>query len=312
MHHKALYRITAGWTPQILSGVRVSTFILVVALGGLLAQIAGCADKGAEPAQDLSGLKGQSEGVFDTQRSRERRAKARVGGESGEAETGSWSIALGSIAAGPTSQVEAMGTLNRARELGLASARLERRGDRTMLMYGAYRGPDDPSAAADLARVRGLTMDGMRPFGNATLTPPMGGSLAGAVPEYDLGTARRRFGDRALYTLQVGVYQKEGTEPPTDEELDEIRAAAEKAALDLRRMGEEAFYYHGARRSTVTVGLLGEEDAARGGVVRDSPKVRDLQRKHPLNLVNGQGVRTRVKGQTEFELQKSFLVAVPE
>jgi hypothetical protein len=287
----------------------VSTFILVVALGGLLAQIAGCADKGAEPAQDLSALKGQSEGVFDTQRSRERRARAR---ESGEAETGSWSIALGSIGAGPTSQVEAMGTLNRARELGLASARLERRGDRTMLMYGAYRGPDDPSAAADLARVRGLTMDGMRPFGSATLTPPMGGSLAGAIPEYDLGTARRRFGDRALYTLQVGVYQKEGAEEPTDEELDEIRGAAEKAALDLRRMGEEAFYYHGPRRSTVTVGLLGEEDAARGGVVRDSPKVRELQRKHPLNLVNGQGVRTRVKGQTEFELQKSFLVAIPE
>jgi len=309
MRHKGLCRITAGWTPHILCGVRVLGILLTSSLAVLTAPISGCADKAKEPLKELDAMQGQSEGVFDTKRSRERRAKAQ---ESAPDESGGWTIMLGTIAAGPTSQVEAMGTLSRARDLGLGSTRLERRGDRSLLMYGSYSGPNDPGAAQDLARVRAITADGMRPFAGAVLAPPMTVSLSGAIPEYDLGTAYRRFGKRALYTLQVGVYQKEGEEALTKEELGAIRAAAEKAALDLRRTGEEAYYYHGSRRSTVTVGLLGEEDAARGGIVRDSPKVRDLQRRHPLNLVNGQGVRTRVKGQAEFELQKSFLVAIPE
>jgi len=309
MLHNALYRITVGWTPQILFGVRVLGLLLTCWAGVLVAPMSGCADKSQESSKELESLKGEAAGVFDTKRSRERRAQAR---ESETSQGGAWTITLGTIPAGPTGQVEAMGTLSRARELGLGSAKLERRGDRSMLMYGSYTGPDDPAAAQDLARIRAITADGIRPFGSAVLTPPMTGSLAGAIPEYDLGTAYRRFGKRALYTLQVAVYQKEGDEAVTDEELDEIRTAAEKAAIDMRRTGEEAFYYHGPRRSTVTVGLLGEEDAARGGVVRDSPKVRELQKRHPLNLVNGQGVRTRVKGQADFELQRSFLVAIPQ
>jgi hypothetical protein len=271
------------------------------------AAMVGCGGGPDVDPEKASQIRAEAPGVFETVRSSKKKAEA-SGSES--ASSGGWAIALGGAV--PGGQSAAIGALDRARRAGLASARLEKRGERMLIMYGDYAAPDDPMARADLERIRGIVADGVKPYASAMLTPPEAERLEGSVPEYDLSTAKRRFGKRALYTLQVAVYQKEGEEAPTESELAQIRAAAEKAAIDLRRGGEEAFYYHGPRRSTVTVGILSQDDTSQGGVIRDSMRVRELQRRHPLNLVNGQGVRTRVKGQQEFELQKSFLVAIPE
>ena len=97
-------------------------------------------------------------------------------------------------------------------------------------------------------------------------------------------------------------------------ELAEFRKAAEAAAIELRRGGELAFYYHGPERSTVTVGLFTQKDL-NDGTGGESDDLREARQKHPSALVNGMGLRqseivpgTKKKG----ELQKSFLVTVPK
>ncbi len=224
---------------------------------------------------------------------------------------GAWSIVIAG-AAGENAEVTAREMLHKVQTVGgLPQAYTERRGGSVVVAYGQYNGPDDRAAQRDLARLREMELEGGKPFAGAVLVPPPFESLPGSIPEYDLNGVKRARGKDALYTLQVAIYTRLNTNTPKPEELAEFRKAAEKAVVELRRGGDEAFYYHGPRGSTVTVGVFGplDHDPLKPG--SDSFALLETRRKHPLNLVNGAQFLTRSRGQEKARPQPSFLVPIP-
>lgn len=236
-----------------------------------------------------------------------------------EQQQSSWSIVLLAFR-GETQQQDAMrGLATVQAEAGLANAYVEKRGEATVVAFGGYLDPQQTEAQADLKRIRAIeiAVDGStdRPFENAFLTPPS--DIRGTIPEYDLRNARATHGEWAIYTLQIGVYRREDGKPTTAAQIAEFRKLAEEAVLQLRREGEQAFYFHGPASSTVTISLFGSEDFD-PQIRLESPQLRALRQRYPHNLLNGMGIRRRVtvtdqQGrpvQTE-RLDPSMLVAVP-
>lgn len=231
-----------------------------------------------------------------------------------------WSIVI--IGYPETEEASARTALEKVQTVGkLPDAYLEKRGKTWVVAYGRYTGATDPAAKRDLDRVRTMEIDAARPFEKALLVPPPPEALRGTIAEHDLSRVKQRVGKRARYTLQVAVYERPDGKPPTDKELAEIRSTAEKAAAQLRREGDEAYYYHGPLRSTVTIGVFGDSDVTyqetlpNGDVMtvpaREGFAIKNVRAKYPNNLVNGKGVMTRVRGQKEAKLQPSLLVAIP-
>lgn len=241
----------------------------------------------------------------------------------------SWTIVLASVIVGEdavqTRDALAQEALTRVQTKGgLPEAYTVVRGRAAVIVYGRYPSPDDPAAQKDLARVRATTVDGATPFADSYLSPPSSDAFKGSLPEYDLRNARSQFGPkRARYTLQVGVYgEADPRKPlPTAKELKEIRAAAEQAAVTLRREGELAFYYHGPSRSMVTIGLFNDADIDAKQPGGESQALRDLRQRQPNNLLNGKGLLEHIKADPDkaaknakgsTRLQASRLVAVPD
>jgi hypothetical protein len=230
-----------------------------------------------------------------------------------------WSIVLVAFTGDQQAENATMGVLKARTEGGLPGAYAEKREKATVVAYGKYDSPDDPQAEADLEMIRTLRLGGQTPFATALLAPPEPSYLAGSLPELDLRNAKKLLGkDRALYTLQVAIYGRIDRSPASADEIAEYRRAAEAAAVILRRDGELAFYYHAAERSMVTVGAFGEADYEplhRPGIESlDLMRAREL---HPLNLLNGQGLRERIPGAKGdgpevYRMQPSMLVGVPE
>jgi hypothetical protein len=241
----------------------------------------------------------------------------------------SWSIVLSVYAS--TEPVDAVTTaLDSLHAMGLSEAYADRRGDTVVIAYGEYPSGDDARAREDLARVRALDFNGVRPFEAALLVPPAIATVAGSRPEFDLATVRARSDGTAEFTLQVAIYTRTDNQPATERDLAEFRRAAEQAVLEYRRQGEEAFYYHTSRASTVTIGLFLREDydgrqvRADGRVVTGppikSPRLAALQARFPYTLVNGQGVSIRTgaappnaprRDNAADRLQPSLIVEVP-
>jgi hypothetical protein len=233
-------------------------------------------------------------------------------GSPGRVESGgAWSIVIAG-AAGDNADATARDMLHKVQTAGgLPEAYTERRGKSVVVAYGQYSGPDDAAAQRDLDRLRAMELEGGRPFAGAVLVPPPFESLPGGIPEYDLNGVRRARGKDAIYTLQVAIYTRLNTNTPKPSELAEFRKAAEKAVVELRREGDEAFYYHGPRGSTVTVGVFGPRDHDPLKPGQDSFALMQTRRKHPLNLVNGAQLLTRSRGQEKARPQPSFLVPIP-
>jgi len=202
--------------------------------------------------------------------------------------------------------------LDKVRNQGnLTDAYLEERGKAIVVAYGKYDSANSPAAKRDIDRIRGIEINKGYPFAGALLAPPLYEALAGTNPEFDLRNAKARFGKDALYTLQVGIYTRADGAEPTGKELGELRAAAEKAVNELRRQGDQAFYYHGPRRSMVTVGIFTNKDYDAADATRQSPQLVLLRQKYPYNLENGAGVKRKRAGQTEAKIDQSFVVALP-
>lgn len=240
-----------------------------------------------------------------------------------------WTIALMKLT-GPGAEVAAQQALTTiASQTGLAGTGILAEQGSYTVICGDYPSQTDPRAQDDLARIRALRVDAATPFEGAMLMPPglAQASREGSMPDFDLSTLRSRRGNDAAYTLQIAMYTALDNAPPTDKELDEFRAAAERAVSELRAQGEEAFYYHGPRGSTVTLGVFGEDDYrmslrtdALGGVrsagTQTSTQLRALQERHPHTLVNGQGLRFRRSAdnagpQGKGVMQPSLLVKIP-
>jgi hypothetical protein len=230
--------------------------------------------------------------------------------QGGGADT-AWSIVIFS-AVGDTMDQDAQKALEKVRTVGgLPQAYMERRGKSLIVAYGKYPSADAPQAQQDLKRIQGLKVNEDTPFAAAVLAPPVFDSLPGSIPEYDLSTLKQRRGKAAMYTLQVGAYARMDGKEPSQQDLASFRSAAEKAVVELRREGEEAFYHHGRNMSVVTVGVFGDKDVNPVVAGQDSMIVTMARKRHPLNLVNGQGVKVRTRGQAEAQLQPSRIIVIP-
>lgn len=198
----------------------------------------------------------------------------------------------------------------------LPDAFMMQRNGRYVIAVGSYHDPAQRIAQVELQRVRDIEIDGQKPYEHSFLAPPSGDLARGSIPEYDLRNARRQYGKKAFYTLQVAVYGREDDQKATETDLTQFRAAAEKAATSLRQEGELAFYYHGPNRSMVTVGIFGEDDVkVNRGVTTESAKLQLARDRHPLNLLNGRTIIEHVRtstGGTVPRDQASFLVRVPD
>lgn len=231
----------------------------------------------------------------------------RLFGGSGSSDTQdaeAWSIGLLTVS-GPTRMADASAAADRFRQQSrvLEHAFVVSRGNRAVVLLGKYVSPSSKEAVELLERVRAVQIDGERPFETAFFVPPP----EGAVGDLDLRTARAQFG--ADSTLQVGAYGRIDRRSPTETEIAEFRASAEEAARELRAQGEQAFYFHGPSMSMVTVGALRYEDLeANPGILRQ------LQERFPHNLLNGQGIREKIKTEAgeEWRLQPSQLVGIPD
>jgi hypothetical protein len=225
---------------------------------------------------------------------------------------------------GEDEEAQAPAALRRAQnEAGLRECYLEKRGGATVIAYGRYGTAE--AGQKDLDRIHATEVempDGSgslvkaKPFSEAFLSPPM--DIKGSIPEYDLRNARRLKGDWAIYTLQVGVYSREDR-APTLKEIEEFRKAAEQAVVQLRHEGEQAYYYHGPMRSSVTIGLFGAEDYD-PQLKLECAALKQLRRKFPYNLQNGAGVKRTLivtdpktgKQMRQQKLDASAVVFVPK
>ena len=257
-----------------------------------IVQAAGCAATSSEDSGAISAEEGQV--LFG----------GTAGGPSANA---AWTIVLAAFRGEEAAQAAQFALARVVDEGGLQSARIQRRGEAFLLTIGAFDGPGDPRAAAELERVQTLQMRGGTPFERALLTPPE--PTGGKVAEYDLRQVDAFYGPGYVYTLQIGAYGRADGRDPSDADRTEARRAAEEAVAVLRAEGEPAFYYHGPNMSSVTVGLFrADEIDAQTGM--RSPAFYDLQAKFPYNLLNGAQRTVRVGG-ARAQAQRSALVAIP-
>jgi hypothetical protein len=185
-------------------------------------------------------------------------------------------------------------------------------------LSGATRASEDGDAGTKPRLSGAIVLSGDRAVVGATFD----GATAATLMQFDLSTVRDRVSDDIKYTLQVARYGHTDRSQPTPQELVGFREAAEKAVLELRQAGEEAFFFHGPFGSTVTIGLFSEADYVTqvrdaNGTITNLPKPYEsaalaaLRAKYPHNLVNGATLQTRRKGSEEMVTQGSFLVGVP-
>jgi len=214
---------------------------------------------------------------------------------------------------GPDQAIAARQSQSVLQSLGFGDAFTEVRGKATIVGVGRYPEPGDPRAQDDLAKLRGFTVEGQRPYARAMMVPPERG-VGEAISELDLRSARAKYGAKAVFTLQVGVYARPDTSEPTEADLAQFRKAAEQAAARLRRDGEEAFYYHGPFRSMVTVGIFDYSDSDRGAGKPESARLLETRRRHPHNLLNGAPYRAKRSGTSAGkgdDYVRSDLVEIP-
>jgi len=222
-----------------------------------------------------------------------------------------WAVLI-AIFRGENNEQEAATTLAEFRTRGmLPEAYLQKRGQATCILAGAFTGPDDPAAQAELKRIQSIEINNEAPYAGSYLAPPPQADLKGSMPEYNLRQARLIYGDKAIQTLQVAVYGREDIDRATEDDLKECRKAAEDAVVKLRQEGELAFYFHGPRRSMVCVGVFDLSDFDPQIPSYKSSRLRETQKRFPHNLYNGQAIRVKSPGQTA-KLQPSALVAIPE
>lgn len=233
-----------------------------------------------------------------------------------------WSIVIVTYATTPTTTERevrdlAQLDLKRVQDVGLREAYVQFRGKRLVLAYGSYPAPNDPTALADLDRVKAIEWQGINPFAGALLSPPQGIDV-GSHPEYNLINVKQRFGPKAIYSLLIGEYGHPDKATPTESERRQFRQAAEDGVAQLRREGEAAFYYHSPRSSSITVGVFGHDDYRieidenrRKKTIRSS-RLNATQSRFQNFLLNGKTVRLPALSRGGIDVyQGTDLIEIP-
>jgi hypothetical protein len=175
---------------------------------------------------------------------------------------------------------------NLSRAMGRDDLRLVRRAEGSAIVLGKYEAYDDKAAQEDLAYVQSIVTQAGQLFERAHLIPP-DQQFDGDTSDRNLLMAKRIYGAAARYTIEIGVY---------DTPIEMMRKkAAEDAVRQLRDEGETAFYFHGSRVSSVTVGAFGDLDYNPDTGFR-SARVREVMARFPNHLYNG--MEQTVKGST--------------
>lgn len=227
---------------------------------------------------------------------------------------GGWSIMLANVGEGGMERAKKMLQIVQS-EAGLTTAFIDTRATGIVIAYGDYLGKEDPRAIEDLNKVHNIDLMGVKIFENATMVPPSSSALRGSNPAYDLRTVKDRFGEMAVYTLQIGLYGRSDYQMPSGEDLAEFRKSAENAVRELRDQGVMAFYYHAPSRSMVTVGVFGERDFDSTTLPpMQSRALLAMREQFPNNLLNGQGINETVNTESGrvTRLQSSQLVGIPK
>ena len=239
---------------------------------------------------------------------------ARPGQAPAEGRTSIWTIVLGTFTS-DDHVAAAADMLRRVRSLlpEPATARAHTTGRGSMVIYGAYSGPDDPDAQADLQRIKQTTIGGRPAFRWAMLSRIKLRSDPGGLHPLQLLSVRKRFPDvDPLYTLQVAVW---GDFESGQLSLAEIRKRAEADTRKLRAQGFEAYFHHDddRRLSMITVGLFDQTAIdPQSGLL--SPPVEHLMRRFPQHLVNGEPLSEpidRLRPRRGTRVQRPMLVLVP-
>ncbi len=214
---------------------------------------------------------------------------------SAAADTGGWAILLERVS-GPEHQSRANGrAATLARALGRSDVRVRAVSSGSAVVMGGYAGPDDQRAQEDLRYVKSLSVQGSRPYAMAILVPPP--VEDGSNPRHSLVEAAKSLERIYTHTLQVAVFAGDESQR---------RAEAERYCAQLRNQGQEAYYFHGRRVSSVTIGAFTARDfdLSTGQV---SPRLERLQERFPHNLYNGEVQRDPTTGDT----WNSALVEIP-
>ncbi|HUU22075.1 MAG TPA: hypothetical protein VM389_06010 [Phycisphaerae bacterium] len=175
------------------------------------------------------------------------------------------------------------------------------------LYWGRY--PSKKAARPDLQTAKNWqTPAELRPFQFAILMPYP--SENPGNPDWDL---RRATG---AYTVVVEVY----FDDPERKFKGRKQVAAQRCD-ELRKQGVEAYYCHGAARSSVTIGLFDESavntvrDGAVARQVVTSREMQEILRKRPYLFVNGKkteiGVPDMKTGKGQWVFRPTYPVQVP-
>ena len=178
----------------------------------------------------------------------------------------------------------------------------------TYVYRGEFYNPEGFNAEDALRQTRMARLDQGRPFQDVAIARIVRAAVADAAGGVAANRAEMDLLGHAgkdLYSLQVGVYDEDFGK--------DFREAAEEFARFLRAAGDQAFYCHKPHNSMVTVGLFTHDQAFEaqriGDVTQDAyaPAIRQLQGKHPNNLLNGRTIVVTEKGRPAGN-QESFLV----
>ncbi len=235
-------------------------------------------------------------------------------GTAGETASFTWGIVLATFSA-EGHQAAAARTVAQLPDIDprLAEARVYPASKGTLVVYGRYGAATDADAQRDLEWVKSLTVNNRPAFPLAMLTRVK--SLhSGPLDPMDLMSARKRFPRvDPLYTLEVGVWGDFESGALTREQ---VHAATERYARELRGRGFEAYFYHDDDKglSIVTVGLFDHRAIdTRTGFY--TPAVEALLREFPAHLVNGAELREPIDSRHPSRgtrVQRPMLVHVPK
>ncbi|HWB18762.1 MAG TPA: hypothetical protein VG711_00555 [Phycisphaerales bacterium] len=195
----------------------------------------------------------------------------------------------------------------------LANAQVKTTQVGSMLVWGAYTGPDDPHARQDLKNIKSLTSKNRPIFPHAMLAKVVDPNMTADPSTFNLMTARKKYPKvDPLYTLQVAIWT---TDDMSANALKRIQNEANDYTRELRTKKFEAYVYHDTdkRMSTVTVGVFGANAIdAQSGLYSD--EVEALLKKFPENLVNGlplEEYKNPKHPELGTQVQKPKLVLVP-
>jgi hypothetical protein len=223
---------------------------------------------------------------------------------------GRWSILL-ATASGDTHPVQAAALRQQIAseypQLRTAFVRPQGRG--SAIWFGRFESPADPAAIRAKEMIRGLQRGGVPAFSRAFLSVLPDDAPVG---ERDIRNLRILYPNiDPLYSLEVAMWWTGGSDQIT---YDEVRRSAESYVAELRRAGQDAWYYHDPIKemSAVTVGVF-DKRAYDGRSTLYSPEVDALMKQFPVRRMNGEEIMIEVKpGDPKSRIpQACRLVSVP-